>query len=387
MRHLTVSDGSSSPAERMRWSLVSVQFLVVLVLGICPSSGAGSLTRCPCPSLNLCHPLPADHQHQVEVVVFDSGGMDWKHYDWSTVTTIVAFGKYDRELLCHAHANNVRVVLKATISQQNLINRKKRANWIKNKVLLARKHFMDGINLEMWDVLKPGSENYHALPHLVQETAHIFHREIPGSQVTFNVPWSPHCKLGRCFDYTAIANACDFLFVMSFDIERRTLGDCLAKPNAPYNKTLAGLSAYINLGIDSKKLIMGVPWYGYDYTCQRFLEAGRCDLTVSHFSKSSCSFRASRWIPYKEIMRHLPKSLSGRYWDDDHKAPYYIYMVNNTHHEVWYDDPDSISLKSSIVKKLKLRGIGVWIGNFLNYGANPTATAQTKEMWHALISE
>ncbi|GCC18538.1 hypothetical protein chiPu_0020830 [Chiloscyllium punctatum] len=96
----------------MRWSLVSVQFLVVLVLGICPSSGAGSLTRCPCPSLNLCHPLPADHQHQVEVVVFDSGGMDWKHYDWSTVTTIVAFGKYDRELLCHAHANNVRVVLK-----------------------------------------------------------------------------------------------------------------------------------------------------------------------------------------------------------------------------------------------------------------------------------
>ncbi|XP_060685601.1 di-N-acetylchitobiase-like [Hemiscyllium ocellatum] len=260
--------------------------------------------------------------------------MDWKHYDWSKVTTIVAFGKYDRELLCHAHANNVRVVLKATISQQNLINRKKRAKWIKEKVLRARKRFMDGINLEMWDVLKPGSENYHALPHLVQETAHIFHREIPGSQVTFNVPWSPHCKTGRCFDYTAIANACDFLFVMSFDIERRTLGDCLAKPNAPYNKTLAGLSAYINLGIDSKKLIMGVPWYGYDYTCQ-----------------------------------HLPKSLSGRY------------------HEVWYDDPDSISLKSSIVKKLKIRGIGVWIGNFLNYGANPTAAAQTKEMWHALISK
>ncbi|XP_078418020.1 di-N-acetylchitobiase-like [Cetorhinus maximus] len=368
----------------MRWSLALAQVLAVLALWIGGGCGQKPWQWCPCTSTSFCAPLPADHQFQVEVLVFDSGGSDWRHYDWTKITTIVAFGKYDRELLCHAHANKVRVVLKATIAQHNLLNRNKRAVWIKRKILLARKQFMDGINMEIWETDTPGSEHYHAVSQLVEEATQIFHREIPGSQVTFNVPWTPDCTVGRCYDYAAIANSCDFLFVMSYDIHRGILDDCIAKPNAPYNQTLSGLSAYIDLGIDSRKLVMGVPWYGYDYTCQRFFEAGRCDLTTFHLNKSTCSFRASRWIPYKEIMKRLPKSIAGRYWDDDHKAPYYVYMVNKTHHEVWYDDPESISIKSSILKKLKLRGIGVWIGNFLNYSTYPAATTQTEEMWYAL---
>ncbi|XP_038649356.1 di-N-acetylchitobiase-like [Scyliorhinus canicula] len=368
----------------MRWSLALAQFVAVLVMWIGGASEAGFLSNCPCSTPRLCGSLPADHQFPMEVLVFDSGGADWKYYDWSKVTTIVAFGRYDRELLCHAHANNVRVVLKATIPQHNLLNRNKRTVWIKKKISLARRQFMDGINMGIWETDAPGSEYSRALSELVEEATQIFHREIPGSQVTFNVPWSPDCIVGRCYDYAAIANSCDFLFVMSYDIHRRKLGNCFARPNAPYNQTLSGLSAYINLGIDSRKLVMGVPWYGYDYTCQRFLEPGRCELETFHFRKPTCNFRASRWIPYKEIMKHLPKSISGRYWDDDHEAPYYIYMVNNTHHEVWYDDPESISIKSSILKKLKLRGIGVWIGNFLNYSKNPEAAMQTGDMWDAL---
>lgn len=29
-----------------------------------------------------------------------------------------------------------------------------------------------------------------------------------------------------------------------------------------------GYEEYIAMGIDPKKLVMGVPWYGYDYVCQ-----------------------------------------------------------------------------------------------------------------------
>ena len=29
-----------------------------------------------------------------------------------------------------------------------------------------------------------------------------------------------------------------------------------------------GYEEYITMGIDPKKLVMGVPWYGYDYVCQ-----------------------------------------------------------------------------------------------------------------------
>ncbi|XP_067846967.1 di-N-acetylchitobiase-like [Heptranchias perlo] len=297
----------------MRWSLELAQALVVLVLWVCCGSGTG----CPCSDRALCEPVTVEHEF--EVFVFDVGGKDWKYYDWSKVTTIAAFGPYDPELLCYAHANQVRVVLR-----------------------------------------------------------------VPMDHVTFNVPWSPDCIDGRCYDFLRIANSCDFLFVMSYDMQSQMWDNCFAKANAPYYQTLSGYSAYINLGIDSRKLVLGVPWYGYDYPCTQFFETGRCVLEKIPFRGAPCSNAAGRQVPYKEIAEHVHKSITGRYWDDEQKVPSYIYMVNNTFHEVWYDDPQSISIKSAIMKKLRLRGIGMWNGNMLNYSDDHFIVKQTEDMWNAL---
>lgn len=50
-----------------------------------------------------------------QVFVFDVGGKAWKYYDWSHVTTVAAFGKYDAELMCYAHSKGARFVLKGTV--------------------------------------------------------------------------------------------------------------------------------------------------------------------------------------------------------------------------------------------------------------------------------
>lgn len=50
-----------------------------------------------------------------QVFVFDVGGKAWKFYDWSHVTTIAAFGKYDAELMCYAHSKGARLVLKGGV--------------------------------------------------------------------------------------------------------------------------------------------------------------------------------------------------------------------------------------------------------------------------------
>lgn len=44
--------------------------------------------------------------------MFDVGGKTWKSYNWSMVTTVATFGKYDAELMCYAHSKGARVVLK-----------------------------------------------------------------------------------------------------------------------------------------------------------------------------------------------------------------------------------------------------------------------------------
>ncbi|XP_067894131.1 di-N-acetylchitobiase-like [Heterodontus francisci] len=364
----------------MRWSLVLVRALAVLALWIGGDSGVFSQNPCHCSTRDLCQPIPADHQYQVEVMVFYHGGTDWIHYDWSKVTTVVALNSPQADLVCHAHANKVRVVLKESIEKNHLIDSAKQHDWINSQLRFIKLHFMDGINLDLMETISSG----HELTQLLRQTTTTFHLERHGSQVTFNVPWTPNCPGGNCLDYVEMANSTDFLVVKSFDVKKQLWGECFANANAPYHQVYSGLSAYINMGVDSRKLVMTVPWFGYDYPCQHLYEPSRCELRKVPFSGAACSPHIGKKISYKEIMQQLPRSITGRYWDDDYKSPYYVYMVNNTYHEVWYDDPESISLKSSILKKLKLRGIGAWTGNFLNYTADPTVAMQSEEMWNAL---
>ncbi|XP_060685993.1 di-N-acetylchitobiase [Hemiscyllium ocellatum] len=336
---------------------------------------------CPCADVALCRPVTAERPF--ELLVFDVGGTDWHHYDFSKITTIAAFGIYDPQLVCHAHAHNVRVVLKGDVPIKNILDHTQRINWINDQIQLAKQQFMDGINLDLEEAVEFKSEGYYAITQLVNETTQIFHREIPGSQVTFDVAWKPGCVDGRCYDYAAIAASCDFIFVMSYDMQSQIWDDCIAKANAPYDQTLVGYLDYLKLSIPPVKIVMGVPWYGYDYPCLQLLEAGRCTIRNIPFRGAPCSDLAGPQVPYKGLMRLLPRSITGRFWDDVQKAPYFIYEVNDTYHQVWYDDPQSISIKAAIIKKLNLRGIGMWNGNLLNYD-DPKAAIQTKEMWDAL---
>lgn len=63
------------------------------------------------------------------------------------------------------------------------MDQENRTAWINEKVNLAKAQFMDGINIDIEQVVAEGSPEYHALTALVKETTEAFHREIPGSQV------------------------------------------------------------------------------------------------------------------------------------------------------------------------------------------------------------
>ncbi|KAL2090116.1 hypothetical protein ACEWY4_014804 [Coilia grayii] len=335
--------------------------------------GTFAVSDCPCKEQSLCQPI--QNETQFEVFVFDVGGKAWKHYDWSRVTTIAAFGPYDAELMCFAHSKGVRLVLKGDVPVSAMVDPTNRTAWIKEQVSLAKKQFMDGINLDIEQAVQEKSPEYFALTALVKETTEAFHREIPGSQVSFDVSSSPICCYPRFYDYKDIADSCDLLFVMSYDMH----WGIIAGANAPYNQVLTGYGEYIKMKIDPKKLVMGVPWYGYDYPCLNLSQAGVC-IT-------------QKWSPpvdwqvcYSTIMKQINSSMSGRIWDQEQRAPYYNYKdAEGQVHQVWYDDPKSISLKAAYVTKLGLRGIGMWSADCLDYSDDPIAQQQSRDMWDALV--
>uniref|UniRef100_A0A8C5Q9W1 Di-N-acetylchitobiase n=1 Tax=Leptobrachium leishanense TaxID=445787 RepID=A0A8C5Q9W1_9ANUR len=320
------------------------------------------------------------------VFVFHVGRKSWKSYDWRNISTIALFAPFNPELLCYAHSKGVRLVLKGDVPIKYMVDPANRTAWITEKVNLAKSQFMDGINLDIEQPVFTESLEYHALTALVKETTEAFHHEIPGSQVTFDVAWSPDCVDLRCYNYTGIAALCDFLFVMSYDEQSQMWTECVAGANSPYNQTLGGYERFINLGIAPSKLVMGVPWYGYDYPCLELSPDNKCFLHKRPFRGAPCSDAAGKQVPYHAIMQQVNTSSSGRLWDNEQKSPYYNYKdKSGSDHQVWYDDPESISLKVSYVKARGLRGVGMWNGDLLDYSSDPIAQQQTAAMWQALI--
>ncbi|XP_058494445.1 di-N-acetylchitobiase [Solea solea] len=341
-------------------------------------------TICPCERAELCEQIR--QQRDFEVFLFDVGSKTWKFYDWSMVTTVATFGKYDAELLCFAHSKGARVVLKGDVPLSYIVDQENRTAWITEKVNLAKSQFMDGINIDVEQAVDQGSPEFHALTDLVRETTEAFHREIPGSQVSFDVAWSPNCIDKRCYDYVAIAESCDLLFVMSYDEQSQITGDCIAMANAPVTQTLNGYDQYLSLKIDPKKLVMGVPWYGYDYPCLNLSQEGICFIDKVPFRGAPCSDAAGKQKTYRWIMTQVNSSLSGRLWDSEQKAPYFNYKDQSGQiHQVWYDDPQSICLKTNYVKSNGLRGVGMWNANILDYSGETVAKQQTEMMWNALF--
>ncbi|XP_047442096.1 di-N-acetylchitobiase isoform X1 [Mugil cephalus] len=362
----------------MAWSLLVGYVFLSSLLVICRS------TTCPCERPELCQQIR--EERDFEVFVFDVGGKTWKSYNWSMVTTVATFGKYDAELMCYAHSKGARVVQKGDVRLASIVDQDNRTAWITDKVSLAKSQFMDGINIDIEQAVEEGSPEYHALTALVKETTEAFHREIPGSQVSFDVAWSPKCIDKRCYDYVAIAESCDLLFVMSYDEQSQILGDCIAMANAPVLQTLNAYDLYLDLNIDPKKLVMGVPWYGYDYPCVNLSQEGICSIAKVPFRGAPCSDAAGKQKTYKWIMKQVNSSLSGRLWDDKQQAPYFNYKDQKGQiHQVWYDDPHSICLKAATVKSKGLMGIGMWNGNILDYSDEPVAREQTSRMWNALL--
>lgn len=338
---------------------------------------------CPCAREELCQPVRS--QPAFEVFVFDVGKKDWKFYDWTKVTTVAAFGEYDAELMCYAHSKGARVVLKGDVPLSYIVDPVNRTAWIQEKVQLAKSQFMDGINIDVEQAVETGSPEYYALTALVKETTGSFHTVIPGSQVSFDVAWSPKCIDKRCYDYLTIADSCDLLFVMSYDEQSQIWGDCIAMANAPFNQTLTAYDQYISMNIEPKKLVMGVPWYGYDYSCLNFTKEGICTIPKVPFRGAPCSDASGKQIPYSIMMKQINSSISGRLWDENQRAPYYNYKdTEGRVHQVWYDDPESIALKAAYVAQRGLRGIGMWNGNILDYSSDPVAQQQTVDMWNAL---
>lgn len=111
---------------------------------------------------------------------------------------------------------------------------------------------------------------------------------------------------------------------------------------APLNQVERVLN-YAVSEIPSKKILMGIPNYGYDWTLP--YTKGTAAKSISNSAAMELAIRKGVPIEFDNIAM----------------APYFHYIdENGKEHEVWFEDARSIEAKLSLVTKYDLGGISYW---------------------------
>ena len=360
--------------------------LICIFCSICQFVVSGDVIDCPCSDISLCQPI--EDITRKEVFIFSLRNVEaiWSKYDWTKVTTIVPVGYVNSHLMCFAHKHGARVVTIANIPKTLLPNKTARANWVQKELQFVKDNFLDGINIDFEDFILQNETTYRdGYTALVTETFKAFKEASPYYQVTVDVAWSPNGIDLRYYDYIELAKVSDFLFVMAYDEQSQITGPCVAGPNSPLPNSLIGIKQYLLLGIPYEQLVIGVPWYGYLYTCLDITGNDTCHIKHVPFRGVDCSDAAGTQINYYQMKDYLEYSKEGLKWNSVSHTPYFTLSINNKTLQVQFDDPKSLGLKYNLVKEYGIRGLGMWNADAVDYISNTTeAIKERTEMWAAI---
>lgn len=141
-------------------------------------------------------------------------------------------------------------------------------------------------------------------------------------------------------DYKAHGAIVDFVIIMTYE-----WGWSGGPPMAvaPINEVEKVIKYALSV-IPSKKIIMGIPFYGYDWTLPY--------LPKGEFAKS---------IGNEEAVKIAIANHSEIKYDTKAQSPYFNYTdTDKAQHVVWFEDARSIQAKLKLASRSKLRGVSYW---------------------------
>lgn len=289
-------------------------------------------------------------------------GTAWQGYNYDLLSTIAWFGlditssgniSNDNgwpvtSLINKAHQNGVEVVVVAILFDDDSIERllnnaSYRQNLIDNLVNEVKSAGADGVNID-FESMPDGVKSEFVT--FMNDLTSAFHTEIPGSQVTVDMPaidWSNR------FNFKGLANACDGLMIMGYDYHWK--GSGTTGPVAPLKGTSYNVSGTVETYLSQtdfnrEKLILGLPWYGYEWPA-----AG---------PEPGASTTGNGRARFYSDAEALAATYGKRRYSAGGEIPWYRHEENGGWTQGWYDDSLSLSLKYQYALSEDLKGIGIW---------------------------
>lgn len=148
------------------------------------------------------------------------------------------------------------------------------------------------------------------------------------------------------YDVKALAPHVSQLFVMAYDMNDPAVPSANAPLVGPSLNDASTLAAYGGAGLASK-VILGVPFYGYDYPASRAQPPA--DTIGSPYT-----------VTYADIVQSIEHNGHKPVWDPESETPYYSFRRAKQWHQTWFDDPVSIALKTALAAQFHVAGVGAW---------------------------
>lgn len=273
-----------------------------------------------------------------------------------------------------AHTAGTRVVLTLTQMRNGPIlalmdSDEAQNRLIEESVSLVRQRGIDGINVDLEFAGDPGDSYRARFSRFVGNLTQRMHREVPGSHVTVSV-YASAVKEPKIYDIASLGRVSDGIFMMAYDFA--VAGSDNAIPTAPLNGhengtywyDIATAVADFLRFMPSEKLILGVPYYGYNYLVY--------EPNVKAETRPSYSWRGTpasqTYSVVQDKFRSTPEGVGEviRGWDNNGKVGYIAYYVpdTDTWRMIFMEDTRSLSIKYDFAKEKSLGGVGIWaLGN------------------------
>jgi hypothetical protein len=263
----------------------------------------------------------------------DASGPGWNGFESQALA----------DLETRAHAAGTRVVLTVTCFAQKTLDAltsSPSAPGTLSSALIAalRAKNLDGVNL---DFEGEGSADQVGLTNLVTQVSSALHAADPSWQVTMDTYASSAGDPNGFYNVKALSSVVDGLFVMAYSLNMS------AHPSAssPLTSTMfsdAQTVAQYVADIPAAKVILGLPFFGYDWVT------------------ANGSMTAAATGPATPISDAQAMSGHQIYWDPVTQTGWTSYQVGTQWHESFFEVPSSLYQLAQLVQSAHLGGVGVW---------------------------
>jgi len=253
------------------------------------------------------------------------------------------------------------------VSQKNSIirnildNKDAQARLIANIIDQVKSRHLNGINIDFEYSGKADDKYRNEFTNFSKNLVTSLKKQDPNIQLSVSImPLSAREK--DIFDFPKLLNFYDKFIGMSYDYYGLTSD--IAGPTAPINGFLENkyffditttYQDYLKY-IPRNKIIMGIPYYGWDWAVVNGAKIQSKTLPISNPNNYAAVISYARARTDKDL---LPTQCQ---FDDYALQPWCWYTDKKTgvDHHVWFENNKSIEIKYDFAKKQNLLGVAIW---------------------------